>query len=57
MESEVVTEEAVRSVACLDRTGFLEKWLNGDYGSADMYVLTALLQRFILIVNSPGMEI
>ncbi|KAJ7215253.1 hypothetical protein C8J57DRAFT_283366 [Mycena rebaudengoi] len=36
MESEVLTEEAVRSVACLDRTGFLEKWSNGDYGSADI---------------------
>ncbi|KAF7372381.1 HNH endonuclease [Mycena venus] len=36
MGSEVLTEDAVQSVACLDRTAFLEKWLNG-YGSADMY--------------------
>jgi hypothetical protein len=57
MESEVLTEDAVRSVACLDRTAFLEKWLDGNYGSAEMCVLTSLLQHFILIVTSPGIEI
>ncbi|KAJ7893004.1 hypothetical protein B0H13DRAFT_2037729 [Mycena leptocephala] len=36
MESEVLTEDAVRSVACLDRTAFLEKWLDGNYGSAEI---------------------
>jgi hypothetical protein len=57
MESEVLTEDAVRSVACLDRTAFLEKWLDGNYGSAEMCVLTSLLQHFILIVTGPGIEI
>ncbi|KAJ6521866.1 hypothetical protein B0H19DRAFT_1203344 [Mycena capillaripes] len=32
--SEVLTEDAVQSVACLDRTAFLEKWLHGNHGSA-----------------------
>jgi hypothetical protein len=36
MVSEVLTEDAVRSVPCFNRTAFLEKWLNGDYGSVDM---------------------
>ncbi|KAJ7100122.1 hypothetical protein B0H15DRAFT_508597 [Mycena belliarum] len=34
--SEVLTEDAVRSVASLARTAFLEKWLHGDHGSADI---------------------
>ncbi|KAJ7495736.1 hypothetical protein B0H11DRAFT_894882 [Mycena galericulata] len=35
IESDVLTEDAVRSVVYLDRTAFLQKWLDGDHSWAN----------------------